>query len=91
VGLIVRAPRPLAPGIKLVRRVCKLSFGARESLFRALEGDMGSFSTLPFLRPGAVGTANFADLSVVGGPIDDIVDAIVVPVRLCGDARFIGD
>ena len=47
-GLIVLAPSPLAPGMKLVRRECGLSLGASESLFRALAGDIGSFSTVAF-------------------------------------------
>jgi len=90
VGLIVLAPSPLAPGIKLVRLECIPSFETIESLFRALEGDNGSFSTLAFLRLGVAGTANFPGLSV-GGPMNDIVADVAVPARLWGGGRLTGD
>ena len=60
-----------------------------ESLLRAVEGDIESFSTLAFLRLGAVGTANFPGFSA-GGPMDEIVPKVAVPVRLWGDCRFTG-
>ena len=77
--------------MKLVRRECGLSLGASDSLFRALAGDIGSFSTAPLdRRLVKVGTANFPGLSVVGGPIDDEKMDELVPVLLCGDACFTG-
>jgi hypothetical protein len=90
VGLIVLAPRPLAPGMKLVRRAWEPSFGATESLVRALDGDIGSFSMLAFLRLG-VETTTFPVLSVVGGPMEDIVAEVLGPMRFCGEDRFTGD
>jgi hypothetical protein len=80
VGLIVLAPRPLAPGMKLVRRECELSLLPTESLLRALPGDMGSFSILPLVRVNG-GTANRSDFVVAGGPINVVTEDVVL-VRL---------
>ena len=84
-GLIVLAPRPLAPGIKLVRRLCEASLAGPNSLFRALAGDKESFSILVLWRAVNDGAINdevlsLPDLSVLGGPID--VMAVAVAVRL---------
>ena len=94
-GLIVRAPSPLAPGIKLVRRECVPSLRLRDSLLRAADGDIGSFSRLCFLLLGVrlnVGGAGIrVTLSVLdGGPMADIVSEFVGGWRFVGDARFMG-
>jgi hypothetical protein len=93
----VRAPRPLAPGIKLVRRECVPSFTPRESLFRAAEGDIGSCSRFDFFLLGArfsvagAGILLTLDVVVDGGGMLDIVRDWVGAARLVGDApRLIG-
>jgi len=95
VGLIVRAPSPLAPGIKLVRRECVPSFTLRDSLLRATDGDIGSFSTPCFLLLGVrfnvVGAGIRVTLSVVdGGPMAVMVSEFAGVWRFVGDARLIG-
>jgi len=54
----------------------------KESLFRAVEGDIESLSTVVFWREGTAGTANVPDLSVFDGPVETARREEEVPVRL---------
>jgi hypothetical protein len=88
VGLIVLAPKPLAPGKKLVLRETE-SLTPKDNLFRAEEGDIGSFSTVVFCREGNAGTANVPTFSFAG-PINEPIIEDAVPIRLCGEGPLTG-